>query len=277
VPDFSLKIDSPEEPEYDAGAVELGQHEVLIEEYSGMRMMSFNGDQLQSAMKVNRPHELAVAYTQRMMAFLLFHPTPQRIVTIGLGGGSLAKFMYNEMPDSSIVVVEINPKVLETARSHFYLPQDDERLRVVIADGSHYVASHKGAADILIVDGFGLKGQSPSLCTQSFYDDCWAALRPGGVLVVNLLGPPEDVEVSLKRIHACFGDSVLTLSSREDDNLVVFGCQGAPTFARDAQLIDRAEALKDRYGLVFPRFAQTIKRWSLMGFSPEAQCVDAAE
>ena len=29
-------------------------------------------------------------------------------------------------------------------------------------------------------------GQPPQLCSQDFYDDCFRALAPGGVLVVNL-------------------------------------------------------------------------------------------
>ena len=70
------------------------QHDVLVEEYEGMRLMSFDGDRLQSAMAINSPYELAVAYTQRIMSFLLFHPAPQRIAMIGLGGGSLAKCIY---------------------------------------------------------------------------------------------------------------------------------------------------------------------------------------
>src|SRR6266852_3464507 len=108
-------------------------HDVWVQDFYGVRAMSFNGDHVQSTMKVGKPHQLAGEYTRRMMAFLLFHPRPQRIVMIGLGGGSLAKFIYYEMPDASITVVEVNPKVVAAARSHFHMPRDDERLRVVIA------------------------------------------------------------------------------------------------------------------------------------------------
>ncbi|MES2353035.1 MAG: fused MFS/spermidine synthase [Pseudomonadota bacterium] len=238
------------------------QHEVLVEEYEGLRLMSFDGDRVQSAMEINSPYELTVAYTQRIMSFLLFHPAPQRIAMIGLGGGSLAKFIHHEMPDTSTTIVEIDPRVLATARSHFYLPQDDERLQVVIGDGSEYVATHRSCADILIVDGFDLHGQSPSLCTQSFYDGCFTALRPGGVLVVNLFDVGKAVDVFLERIQARFGDTVLISSSERDNNCIVFGFKDESNFLFNGKLIDRAETLMQRYRLPFPSFIETIKHMS---------------
>ena len=235
------------------------QYEVLVEEYAGMRMMSFDGDRLQSAMKVSRPHELALSYTQRIMSFLLFHPAPQKIVMVGLGGGSLAKFIHHELVDTSTIIVEVDPRVLAIARSHFYLPEDDERLQVVIEDGSEYIATHSGCADILIVDGFDCNGQVPSLCTKSFYSNCFTALKPGGILVVNLCGGGKAVDVFLKRIRAHFGDTVLTLSSDQDDNCIVFGFQDKRTFFLNGKLSDRAEALQRRYGFPFPNFIETTE------------------
>ncbi len=238
------------------------QYEVLVEEYAGLRMMSFDGDRLQSAMKVSRPYELAVAYTQRIMSFLLFHPVPREIVMIGLGGGSLAKFIHHEMPDTSTTIVEVDPRVLATARSYFCLPEDDECLRVVIAEGSEYVAMHHDCADILIVDGFDFNGQAPLLCTQPFYDDCFTALRPGGVLVVNLVGVGKAEQVFLERIRTRFGDMALTSRSDIDDNCIVFGFRDKQDFLSDGKLIDLAETLMHRYGLPFPSFLETIKRMS---------------
>ena len=37
-----------------------------------------------------------------------------------------------------------------------------------------------------IVDGFDITGQPEQLCSQRFYDDCYNALTPDGVMVVNL-------------------------------------------------------------------------------------------
>ena len=49
-------------------------------------------------MSLDEPDALVTAYTRKMMAFLLFNPAPKRIAMVGLGGGSLAKFCYRNLP-----------------------------------------------------------------------------------------------------------------------------------------------------------------------------------
>ena len=53
------------------------------------RFLYFNVRLMQSEMSLKAPNDLAIRYTQKMMAFLLFQPRPKRIALIGLGGGSL--------------------------------------------------------------------------------------------------------------------------------------------------------------------------------------------
>ena len=65
------------------------------------RFLYFNVRLMQSEMSLKAPNDLAIRYTQKMMAFLLFQPHPKRIVLIGLGGGSLIKFCYQRMPAPS--------------------------------------------------------------------------------------------------------------------------------------------------------------------------------
>ena len=66
----------------------------------------FNIRLIQSAMRLDSPDALALRYTQTMMSFLLFNPHPDRIVQIGLGGGSLAKFCFHRLPGSHVTVLE---------------------------------------------------------------------------------------------------------------------------------------------------------------------------
>ncbi len=74
-----------------------------------------------------------------MMAFLLFNDRPERVLMIGLGGGSLAKFIYHYLPRARTQVVEINPRVVAVARQFFNVPPDDERFAVIVSDGAEYV------------------------------------------------------------------------------------------------------------------------------------------
>ena len=61
-----------------------------------MRCLHLGSSMVQSAMLLKAPNDLQLVYTQYMMGFLLFHPHPRDILMIGLGGGSLAKFVYHQ-------------------------------------------------------------------------------------------------------------------------------------------------------------------------------------
>jgi hypothetical protein len=64
----------------------------LIEE-SEYRSMCFALDgSTQSEMRIDDPYALVNEYTRKMMGFLAFQPRPERVLIIGLGGGSLDRF-----------------------------------------------------------------------------------------------------------------------------------------------------------------------------------------
>ncbi|MDD4886746.1 MAG: transferase, partial [Thiomonas sp.] len=163
--------------------------------------------------------------TRMMMGFLLFMAEPQNVTMIGLGGGSLAKFCYRHLPQTRILAVEINPHVI-ALRDEFHVPSDDDRFSVVRADGAQYVRTSTSPCDILMVDGYDSEGLSPRLCSQRFYDDGSALLRPGGIMVVNLQYSHDHYAIHLDRIRRSFGDSVLVVDDREGCNSIVFARKG---------------------------------------------------
>ena len=71
------------------------------------RSLHFGNAVRQSAMDLNRPEYLVLTYTRAMMSCLLFKPTPCKVLLIGLGGGSLAKFLLHHIPNCTIDAVEL--------------------------------------------------------------------------------------------------------------------------------------------------------------------------
>ena len=71
-----------------------------------VRALHFSLSEIQSRMRMDDPDGLDLAYTQRMMGFLLWQPRPASIALIGLGGGSLVKFCHRHLPDSTLQVAE---------------------------------------------------------------------------------------------------------------------------------------------------------------------------
>ena len=85
---------------------------IAVSEARGLRTLHVGGEAIQSSMRLEDPYALALDYTRCMMAFLLFHPEPREALMIGLGGGSLAKFFFRKFKQTSIRVVELDPRVV---------------------------------------------------------------------------------------------------------------------------------------------------------------------
>ncbi|WP_254425698.1 fused MFS/spermidine synthase [Polaromonas sp. A23] len=207
----------------------------FVREDGASKSLHFTLGELQSRMLTHQPWRLDVDYTRTMMGFLLFQPAPAHIGMIGLGGGSLAKFCYRQLPASRITVLEINPHVIALRRD-FQIPDDDERLQVIAADGALYLQAEKPAFDVLLVDGFDHEGQPAALCSQRFYDDCLAALADGGVLVVNLHADHPDYPVLAARISRSFSGNAVEIMAAEKSNGLVFACKGQTLSTRALSL-----------------------------------------
>jgi spermidine synthase len=189
------------------------------------KALHFSICEIQSRMQLQRPDALDLDYTRTMMGVLLFNSEPRTLAMIGLGGGSLAKFCYRHLPGTRIKVVEINPHVI-ALRDEFRVPRDDERFKVRRGDGAEFVRMPPYPVDVLMVDGFDSDGQPPALCSQQFYDDCYDALEPDGLLVVNLHADPRSLGMLVGRIQRSFDEEVIVVHDADHSNSIVFACKG---------------------------------------------------
>lgn len=233
---------------------------IELSEQDGIRSLHLGGTMVQSAMKLSTPNDLVLAYTQHMMGFLLFHPTPKQVLMIGLGGGSLAKFFYHHMPQTKTTVIEINSQMVTAARQYFLLPNDDERLQIVITDGHAFLANNAPNADVLLIDGFDNGCQVASLCSQEFYQLAYNSLNKNGILVVNLLSRDKAVKDYVKRIENSFNRHVVSIMSEARGNLIVFALKNSPGKLPWDELKKRAKALERQYSLPFSAYVAKLRK-----------------
>jgi len=233
---------------------------VEVSEKNGVRYLHLGSETIQSAMRRSRPNDLELSYTRCMMAFLLFVPTPSRVVMIGLGGGSLARFVYHNLPETLITAVEINPQVVSAARQFFELPDDPGRLAVEIGDGVEYVRSHRDAADVLMIDGFGADEAAPGFGTAAFYSDCARTLTNNGVLVTNLFTREKDLNRHLRLLGEVFDGRLLCLTDERGGNLIALGFARGQNRPAWKSLRRRAGQLTSRCGLEFGAFVDELER-----------------
>ena len=159
---------------------------VYISEKYGVRTLHIGSDTVQSAMRIAAPNDLELSYTRSMMGFLLFNERPKSVLMIGLGGGSVAKFVYHRMPWTKVRVIELSERVLTVARRYFAVPEDDERFEVILSDGAEFVSRPQVCADLIMVDGYDGESLVEDLASATFYRHCHDRLNQGGMLVVNL-------------------------------------------------------------------------------------------
>ena len=183
-----------------------------------------------SILRLSRTDIAVWLTTFTVISFLHLLEEPKRIAMIGLGGGSMAKWCYHHLLATDITVIEINPMVI-ALRDQFHIPADDHRFRVICGDGADYVASTEDSPQVLLVDGFDVHGQPPQLCSQAFYEDCYRALAPDGLMVVNLCGPEE--QRAMDRIRRTFEDRVLVIIPEDGENKVVFAGKGRPLWVEE--------------------------------------------
>lgn len=229
-----------------------------VSEVDGVRALHLGSATVQSAMRIRDPFALELTYTRAIMCFLLFHPNIRKMLTIGLGGGSVAKYVHANCPDIMSKIIEINPRIIQVACHQFRVPKNDERLQVIEADGLAYLAEHTDAADVLLIDAFDSNGIPLNFCSQDFFDQCATTLKQDGILVINLWGSDKNFDVYLNRIEQSFNGKALVLPTGKPGNIAVFGFKCAPADLRLSSLRDRAKTLEKTHKIEFLQFIEKL-------------------
>lgn len=238
----------------------IGANGPLIFELGDIRTLLFTCAIVQSGMRLSDPSGLIFDYTQMMMGFLLFNEAPAKIEMIGLGGGSLAKYCYKHLPESHFTTIEIDPEVI-ALRAKFEIPDDDDRFRILCADGADHVGSDPSRPDVILVDGFDGDGQPPQLCSTRFYEDCHSRLNPGGLLVVNLCEDREaDYHGPIALVRRSFGENVLVVPTECRGNRAVFARKAAKFPASPDMLESTARRLAQFHSVPFEVVAERIAK-----------------
>lgn len=233
---------------------------IRISEERGVRYLHFGSRWIQGAMRIGRPFALELEYTREMMLPLLLrdsHGWPEHALLVGLGAGSLAKFLYRHRPACRLTIVELRQDVVDTAYAFFKLPDDPARITLEVADGVAFIAQVRGRYDLVLVDGFDARGRAGALDSTPFYAHCRRRLRAGGLLCTNLLSRTRGTGPSVDRLREAFGGRAIALPRSEAGNTIAIAATGEPVEMEPRVLSRRAEALAGSTGL---KLARTLAR-----------------
>ncbi len=240
---------------------QLGKIEVVDDTL--YRSLHFGTEAKQSSMLLRDPFQLALSYTRAMCAALLFHEAPKRILMVGLGGGSLAKFFLQHFPQCHIDAVEFRPEVHKVAQQFFGLP-DEPRLQLFYEDAGSFMrnaVAEQGDYDLMFIDAFLDRGIAYSVIGMSFFDACRERLSPKGVLSMNLW--------SDDRIHArdfiddmasSFDKQVLRLPVEGKANIIGIASRQSTLKRQLKRLDQRARSLEQQTNIEFISLLGSLRK-----------------
>ena len=226
---------------------------IEIRESRGIRTLHFGSEWVQGAMRISRPWDLELAYTREMMSALLLSAgwpaLPKRILQIGLGAGSLTRFIHRYLPDADQVVIEQSAAVVAAARQAFNLPAENERLQIIVAEGADWLANVTEAFDLILVDGFDANGQTGDLESLGFYRDSRQRLTPGGLFVCNFLSRSPSFLESCLALDSAFDGRSRLLPQTPGGNVIALAAVNQTAMLDELALRERVRALQSRTGL----------------------------
>ncbi len=198
-----------------------------------------------------------------MMAGLLFRPHPRKICVIGLGGGSLVKFILHHFADCQIDVIEYRQDVIDVAKSYFHVPHNDSRLRIHHGDGYQFVSEQffrNGAFyDLLLVDAYDHLGMSESVGGQAFFDACAGVLTDEGLMSINLWGTDRPgFNQSMQRINRSFANQSLVLPVADKGNVIGIALKQNFNVSQLKKYRDLAEKLNQQFDVGLPQSLQDL-------------------
>ena len=246
-----------------SGETNNGLPIVTCRDYGDMRFLHLGTPAVQGSMQISKPFDIHLEYQQRMMGWLLFADLDQlshlHAMQLGLGAASLTKFCHHHLNMQS-TAVELNPQVIATCRLSFQLPDDNAKLKVVLADAAQ-IAKDKAwhnTVDALQVDLYDQEADRPVLDSEDFYRDCRQLLTTQGCMAVNLFGKASRYDESLKRITTVFGkDAVWEFKPTAAGNTIVLALRTARQIDHNA-LLAQAQTIQTRWPLPATKWLKAL-------------------
>jgi spermidine synthase len=227
------------------------------------RSLYFDSKSKQSALLLNDSHVVALAYARCMLASLLFKFPPKKVLFLGLGGGSIPRFIFERFPNCKIDIVEFREKIYDVAKEYFYFPEDP-RIQVTIGDAGDFVLNRNiPDYDIIFSDAYHSEGISESIENTEFFYACKRNLTSDGVFSANFWASnPNFLRHSFPEIRDCYDGNVLRLPVMSRDNQILIGLK-IPVSQLNSKIL-RVKALKlgQVLGIEYSKFLRDLYRYN---------------
>ena len=143
----------------------------------------YNGKNVQTKLNKKEPYWLMSVY-QKMVDHVDFEKANTYLI-LGLGGGTMPKYISHKNPEAKIDVVELLPEVIDIAYEYFALKKTPN-ITVYNEDGLEFIKNTEKTYDVIWWDIFGRGGKTPPHLKQELVQDKLdAILNDKGTLIFN--------------------------------------------------------------------------------------------
>lgn len=194
---------------------ELG--ELFVVDHKEHRLLYFGAPYEQSCISRDKPHQPVHEYARAMLMVLAW-AQPERVLMLGLGGGTLVHAVKRAFPPTELTIIELRAEVADVARHYFQL-EHLTNTDIIIADAKQQArAQPADTYDILFADLFTDNRMHPWQQQHKFFVQCQRLLRDHGWLVINFDQYQDDP--CLNSLCTLF-PTVLSLHTRDGNHVVL--------------------------------------------------------
>jgi spermidine synthase len=163
----------------------------ITQDQEGIRVLRFGKEgPRQSVVKMGDLDDLGLPYAKSAMIGLAFTDAVDRILVVGLGGGTIPMFLRKHYPSAQIDVVEIDPQIINLAKRYFNFIEDG-LLHAYAQDGRAFIEGVQKPYDLIFLDAFSATGIPAHLATKEFLLALKKSLKRSGVIIANKWSTPK--------------------------------------------------------------------------------------
>ncbi len=258
-------------PQWTAGDTVVFQttspyHHIKVVDRGELRTLHFDNTH-QSQMSLKDPLQGHFEYTEYFHMPWLWNDQIKTVLMIGLGGGSIQRAYQAYWPQASTETIELDPKVVETAKTYFQFKETD-RMKVLLGDGRLHIRRTPKTYDLIIVDAYTANRYSSfiphALVTKEFFELVHTHLSDQGVLAYNVIGSVTDSRKGLvgsiyKTLKTSFPQ--IYMFPAEGSFNVVMVATKSPKRVTRPQLKQKLDHIATTSEKTFPNLAKRLRQF----------------
>lgn len=195
--------------------------EINLSQIGCILSLHINSKTIQSSVDLKNPTKLILQYTISMLAFFLFdYKNIKKIVHIGLGGGSIAKWINKYFPNIYQTIIEINSKIIIIAKTSFFLPKENNKFKIIQKDGFEYIKSIHNT-NVILIDAFDGIDIKECFLSEDFLINSKKSLNKNGIFVINLWSKHKNYFQQCKNIEKIFGNNIIQIPVKKNGNIII--------------------------------------------------------